>query len=176
MPEIRKARCGDARQLSLLAERTFRDTFGAMNTPADMERHCQSSFSALIQADEIANPDIATLLSEHQGELIGFAQLRWGDAPACVVARSPGEILRLYVANDWHGQGVAQALIAACIEAMKCHGSDVAWLGVWERNPRAIAFYRKFGFVEAGEHVFLLGSDAQRDLVMTRAIDALSGG
>lgn len=49
---------------------------------------------------------------------------------------------------------------------IKARGSDVVWLGVWERNARAIAFYKKYGFVERGEHVFLLGHDRQRDIVM----------
>ena len=87
-------------------------------------------------------------------------------------AKRPGEIQRLYVVEDWHGKGVAQALMQACIEAMQRRGADVVWLGVWEHNPRAIAFYGKFGFVVAGEHVFSLGGDQQRDLVMVRAISS----
>jgi ribosomal protein S18 acetylase RimI-like enzyme len=58
----------------------------------------------------------------------------------------------------------------ACIEEMSLHRSDVVWLGVWERNPRAIAFYRKFGFREVGTHVFPLGNDPQRDIVMARPV------
>jgi ribosomal protein S18 acetylase RimI-like enzyme len=46
----------------------------------------------------------------------------------------------------------------------------VVWLGVWERNPKAIAFYKKFGFREVGAHVFPLGSDPQRDVVMARPV------
>ena len=40
------------------------------------------------------------------------------------------------------------------------------WLGVWERNPRAQAFYRKSGFADVGSQVFLVGTDAQTDRVM----------
>ena len=60
--------------------------------------------------------------------------------------------------------------MAACLDAIGRRGSDAAWLGVWEHNPRAISFYRKSGFVEAGEHVFPLGGDPQRDVVMVRVI------
>ena len=102
--------------------------------------------------------------------MVGFAQLRWGGAPGCVVAVAPGEVQRLYVARDYHGKGVAHDLMNACLDEMTSHRSDVAWLGVWERNPRAIAFYRKFGFVEVGEHVFLLGRDRQRDIVLARPV------
>lgn len=83
---------------------------------------------------------------------------------------TPGEIHRLYVDRDWHGKGLAPALMDACLQALKVHGSDVVWLGVWEHNPRAIAFYRKFGFAEVGDHVFPVGNDPQRDIIMMRSL------
>lgn len=170
MPVIRTASRNDAGPLSRLAEATFRSTFGAVNTPADMELHCRTSYSEAIQSGEIADPRMLTLLCEDDAGLVGFAQLRWGDAPGCVAARSPGEIQRLYVADAWRGKGIAQGLMDACIEAMKARGSDVIWLGVWEHNPRAIAFYLKCSFVEVGDHVFPLGNDPQRDIVMARPV------
>jgi diamine N-acetyltransferase len=168
---IRKADRSDAKQLSPLAEKTFRDTFSTVNSAEDMDLHCRRNFSEVIQADEIANPKMMTLLIEDGDRLAGFAQLRWDEAPRCVAARSPGEIQRLYVASDWHGKGIAHDLMNACIEEVRARGSDVIWLGVWERNPRAISFYRKFGFVEVGDHVFALGRDPQRDIVMARAVN-----
>jgi diamine N-acetyltransferase len=170
LPTIRRANRHDAKQLSALAEETFRDTFAAVNTPEDTALHCRTSYSEEIQADEISNPNMVTLLCEREGTLVGFAQLRWGKAPSCVVADAPGEIQRLYVLNDCHGTGVARDLMNACIDEMKSRCSDVVWLGVWERNPRAIAFYKKFGFLEVGAHVFPLGNDPQRDIVMARSV------
>jgi len=49
-------------------------------------------------------------------------------------------------------------------------GHDAIWLGVWERNGRAQAFYRKWNFRAVGQHVFQLGSDPQRDILMQRAV------
>lgn len=174
MPMIREASLNDAPQLSQLAERTFRETFGAQNSAEDMDLHCQSSYSESIQAREIAAANMVTILAEDGRRLIGFSQLRWDRAPTCVVAESPGEILRLYVVKEWHGRGVAQELMNAGLEAVQRHGSDVVWLGVWERNPRAISFYKKFGFREAGDHIFPLGRDSQRDIVMVRPVVAAS--
>jgi ribosomal protein S18 acetylase RimI-like enzyme len=167
---IRKANGSDAGRLSQLAETTFRDTFATVNAAEDMDLHCRSHFSETIQAGEIANPNMITLLGEDEGDVAGFAQLRWGASPGCVLAKSPGEIQRLYVADHWHGKGVAQHLMNACIGEMRNRGSDVVWLGVWERNPRAIAFYRKFGFAEVGAHVFAVGRDPQRDVIMARSV------
>lgn len=170
MPDIRTARPEDAKALALVAEATFRAAFGPMNEPGDIDRHCRDSFGERIQAAEITDPARTTLVVEDEGRLIGYAQLRWGKPPACVEARRPGEIQRIYVVESWHGKGVAQALMAACIDAIRRRASDAAWLGVWEHNPRAIAFYRKSGFIEAGEHVFSLGGDPQRDVIMVKAL------
>src|SRR5689334_17294329 len=97
LPTIRTTRRDDAAQLSRIAEQTFRDTFAALNTAQNMDLHCRSNFSEAIQAQEIADPARVNLLCENGGELVGFAQLRWGGAPACVTADAPGEIQRLYV-------------------------------------------------------------------------------
>lgn len=170
LPMTRKAQVRDAGVLAEFAEATFRATFGAVNTAENMALHCRNSYSAQIQATEIVDPAMVTLLSEDDGKLIAYAQLRWGEVPHCVAANAAGEIQRLYVAADWHGKGVAQELMAACIGEIQQRGADAVWLGVWEHNPRAIAFYRKFGFVEVGDHTFPLGHDLQRDIVMVRSV------
>ncbi len=170
MPVVRSAAIGDARALAELAERTFRETFSAMNTPENMRLHCEASYGEAIQAGEILDPAVATLVCEDGSELIGYAQLRWGPAPPQVAAARPAEIQSIYVAGAWHGRGVAHALMAEALRIAEDGRADAVWLGVWEHNPRAIAFYRKLGFVENGDHVFPLGNDPQRDIVMVRLV------
>lgn len=166
---VRRAVIADAAALAELAERTFRKAFGAANDPADMESHCVSSYGAAIQARELADPQMATLVVERATQLIAYGQLRRGAAPPCVLARSPIEIQRFYVDQDWHGQGVAQRLMTELIATADTIGADTIWLGVWERNPRAIAFYTKFGFTPVGSQIFQVGRDPQRDLVLRLA-------
>ncbi len=60
--------------------------------------------------------------------------------------------------------------MAAALDVFAKRGNDVVWLGVWEHNPRAIAFYKKIGFREVGSHVFPLGTDPQRDLIFMRKL------
>jgi diamine N-acetyltransferase len=175
LPTIRTAQRGDAAPLAALAEATFRDAFSEVNTVEDMSLHCLTYYSEALQAAEIANPAMLTLLCEHGARPVGFAQLRWGEAPKCIVpkcivAGAPGEIQRLYLVGDFHGKGVAQDLMQACLDGIALRRSDVVWLGVWERNLRAIAFYKKFGFVEVGEHIFTVGRDPQRDILMARPV------
>jgi diamine N-acetyltransferase len=166
MAVIRRADRRDAAALASLAERTFRDTFAAANDPADLELHCAKSFGAEIQLREIENPSLVTILGDENGELVAFAQVRLHSPTKCVSAEHPSELYRLYVAERWHGLGIAHELMKEVLEAVRIVASDRIWLGVWERNERAQAFYRKFGFEVVGDHVFELGRDPQRDLVM----------
>lgn len=167
----RPAIAADARPLSLLAERTFRDTFGGVNSSDDMDAHCASNFGPRQQLAEIEDADWWTLVCEEHGRLIAYGQLRRAAAPPCVAGANPVEIYRLYVDRPWHGRGIAPVLMDALLERARDEDADTVWLGVWEHNPRAISFYRKAGFREVGEHRFMLGSDPQRDVVMSRSMD-----
>lgn len=166
MVVIRPANLSDAVSLAAIAERTFRETFAADNSAENINLHCAQKFSAQIQGEEISDPQLITLLAEIAGELVGFAQLRLLHAVTCVKGDRPAELYRIYVSGKWHGRGVAHELMRAVYAAAAKAGSDCLWLGVWERNLKAIAFYRKCGFSHVGDHVFLLGQDPQRDLIM----------
>ena len=167
---IRPARIPDAPWLADLAERTFRETYTAYNTPEDMERYVSEHFGPELQAGELGDPGSLTLVAEVDGRAAGYARLGRGAAPACVAGAEPMEIIRFYVDRPWHGQGLAQELMRAAAEHARAAGARTLWLGVWEQNPRAIAFYRKCGFTEVGTQTFVLGADHQRDLVLARPI------
>jgi ribosomal protein S18 acetylase RimI-like enzyme len=81
------------------------------------------------------------------------------------------ELHRIYVSSEWQGRGVAQSLMQNALDTAASAGSDLLWLGVWEHNRKAIAFYRKFGFEILGDQPFMLGEDRQRDLIMAVGID-----
>lgn len=167
---IRPAVSADASALAELAARTFHETFAADNRPEDMAAHAAESYGPALQAREISDPDIVTVLVHVDEELVGFSQLRRGLAPACVRGEAPVEVWRFYVAKQYHGKGIAQALMARVDADAQQMGARTLWLGVWERNERAKAFYRKCGFVDVGAHVYMVGSDAQTDRIMKREI------
>lgn len=163
---IRRATVADAALVAELAARTFEETFASQNRPEDMEAHRARVYGEAQQRREIEDPDGLTLLVEMEGETIGYAQLRRGHAPPGYACEAPVEIGRFYVVHGWHGRGVAQALMAAARAAAIDLGGATLWLGVWERNPRAIAFYAKCGFRDAGSQPYIVGSDVQTDRVM----------
>lgn len=162
---IRRAAVADAEDLAQLAARTFTETFAAENSPEDLESHLRASYGVVQQTAEIEDPRAVTLLAFLGQELVGFAQVRRQPAPVCVQGERPVELHRFYLARSAHGKGLAAPLMEAAREAARELGGLHLWLGVWERNPRAIAFYVKSGFVKVGSHVFVVGNDPQTDYV-----------
>jgi ribosomal protein S18 acetylase RimI-like enzyme len=167
---IRSATTLDAQLIADLGARTFRDTFGPDNTEADMADYLASAFGPAIQARELEDAHTSFLIAQADGSTAGYARLRFGDSPTSVGGRRPVEIVRFYVDGPWIGHGVGAVLMGASLDLAKDRGCDVVWLDVWERNPRAIAFYEKWGFVVVGSQPFLLGDDVQNDLLMSRAV------
>ena len=168
---IRRAGAFDAARLAALAERTFVDTFAADNDPADMDAYVAQAFGESVQRAELRDPSITVFFAERDGEPAGYVMLR--DEPhADVPARHAVEIARLYAAREAIGTGVGAALMDAALAEAAARGADAVWLGVWEHNARAIAFYARHGFRDVGAQHFQLGTDRQCDRVMRRDLEA----
>ena len=165
---IRRAALSDAAALSAFGRRLFRETFAAENNPDDLGAYLDRAYTETQQREELEDPAIETLLLEDGGLLVAFAQLREGAAGNGVDGERPIELWRFYVDFPWHGQGVASTLMTAVEAAARSRGARTLWLGVWERNIRAQAFYRKQGFTVVGSQIFMIGSDPQRDLIMSK--------
>lgn len=167
---IRRGRAGDAALLAELGARTFSETFAPDNSAADMAAYLASAFSPAQQAAELADSSSLFLIAEKDGVALGYAMLRSGNVLESVSGARPIEVVRLYVSQASLGSGVGAALMQACIKEAKQRGYKTLWLGVWEHNARAQAFYRKWNFTEIGTHIFQLGDDPQTDILMQRAI------
>jgi ribosomal protein S18 acetylase RimI-like enzyme len=167
---IRPGVATDATALAELAARTFSETFAADNRPEDMALHTAQAYGTSQQQSELADPNIATLLVDVDGQLVGYAQLRSGVTPKCVTGEKPIELWRFYIARPWQGQGLAQALMRKVESDAYGRGGRTLWLGVWERNERAKAFYHKNGFTDVGSHVFMVGTDPQTDRILVRRL------
>jgi GNAT superfamily N-acetyltransferase len=167
---IRQATSSDAQLLSELGASTFSETFAADNSTENMAAYLAVSFNPAHQAAELAAPGTIVKLAEIDGAAVGYSMLGTGETPAVVTGENPIELVRLYVANDFIGKGVGALLMKDCLQQAKNLGHETIWLGVWEHNHRAQAFYRKWGFFEVGTHIFQLGDDAQTDLLMKRTL------
>jgi ribosomal protein S18 acetylase RimI-like enzyme len=166
---IRHAACADAANVARFAVRTFEEALGADNRAEDVALYIAASCNERKQRLEIENPMVETLLVESDQAFAGFAQRRQGAAPSCVQETDAVELWRLYIDAPWHGRGIAHRLMRAVADAARRRRARWRWLRVWERNPRAQAFYRKCGFEIVGAQPFLLGTERQVDNVRLRA-------
>ena len=167
---IRKAGTNDAAALAAFAMRTFVDTFAPDNTAADMALYTATAFGEAVQRAELADARNTIYLATDRDGIAGYVMLRDGPAPDAGLAHEAMEINRLYVDVSRIGSGLGAALMQQSLSHAESVGADVIWLAVWEHNPRAIRFYRRWGFEQVGTQVFVLGTDHQTDLVMMRRV------
>jgi len=172
---IRRGKTRDAELLAELGARTFSETFAPDNSAEDMAAYLATAFSGSQQAKELADRETLFLIAESDGVAVGYAMLRSGNVLENVTGENPIELVRLYVSQERLSSGVGAALMRACIAEAGRRGHRTLWLGVWEHNARAQAFYRKWNFTEIGTHVFQLGDDPQTDILMQRAISNPTG-
>src|SRR6185312_16983756 len=147
------------------AARVFIETFGDKNDPDDLRAHVEGTYNVERFSTELRDADTATWLIERDDAPIAYLQACRKRVPPCVDGANPVEIYRFYVDRTAHGTGVARTLMATAFAQAREWGADVVWLGVWEHNPRAMAFYRKFGFADVGSIDFFVGPDRQTDRV-----------
>ena len=167
---LRRASPADAARVSAFAATAFADTFGAQNRPEDMAAYLAEAFSEPAQLAELTDPQCTVFIAERDGEIVGYTMLRDGTPPACVHDTSAIEIARLYAGQRWIGAGIGALLMQRCLVEAASRGRRTIWLGVWERNVRAIGFYQRWHFTIVGSQPFQLGSDLQNDRVMARRV------
>jgi len=163
---IRYGTANDAKLLSELGAKTFYDTFINDNTPENMAAYLKAAFAPEIQFKELSAPENIFLIAEIDGASVGFAQLIPESKDESVQGDKPLEIRRIYAVQEYLGKGAGKELMQTAVNEAKQRDCDSIWLGVWEKNLRAISFYKKWGFIEVGAHIFNVGDDPQRDLIM----------
>ncbi|WP_243320604.1 GNAT family N-acetyltransferase [Geothrix sp. SG200] len=173
--QIRPALPDDATALAALGERLWRETYTGLIPASNLELHLAETFGPRQQAAELADPACRTLVIAEGNALLGYTLLRAcgpEEGMASFHFVNPLEVARFYVDASLHGRGAAQALMAAALDHAASAGHDGVWLQVWEQNPRAIRFYAKAGFTDAGEATFRVGEQVDRDRVMLRRVTA----
>lgn len=166
MIRIRYANENDSLLLTTLGRKTFYDTFARHNTPQDMALYLAESFSPEKQAAELKDPDIIFLIAEMENAVVGYVKLRANHGCDEITDTLPMELERIYSVQEYIGRGVGAELMRASIKEAQERGFNCLWLGVWDKNEKAIKFYERWGFRKAGSHAFLLGNDIQNDFIM----------
>jgi ribosomal protein S18 acetylase RimI-like enzyme len=167
---IREATVEDAQLIADISHQTFYETFAAHNTKEDMDKFLNHQFTKGRLMMEVGAKGNVFLLAYNDDQLAGYVKLRDERVPLSMGDVAAIEIARIYAVSNQIGKGVGSFLMQSSINIAKQKNKEWMWLGVWEKNQRAIEFYTKWGFEKFEETDFLLGNDVQRDWLMKKKV------
>ena len=168
--EIRPVSSSDLDALQAIGLHTFRESFSAQNTRENMDRYLSEAFRPEKLRAELAEENSRFYFALVDGEIAGYLKINMGAAQTELKDEKAIEIERIYVLKQFQGQRIGQALFEKAVEVARSAGAGYVWLGVWEKNTKAIGFYERNGFAEFDRHPFRLGDDVQTDIMMRKAI------
>lgn len=163
---IRRAIPDDAGMLAEISRQTFYETFAAQNTEEDMQQYLHDQLGEPKLLRELATPGSSFYFLYKGQQTAGYLKLNCQNAQTIPGKGGSLEIERIYVLKQFQGMGLGKELLNHALEQAVEENCTSVWLGVWEHNTRAIAFYERNGFLRTGAHDFILGNDVQTDLIM----------
>lgn len=165
---IRPCRPEDLDGLRCISMKTFDETFRPTNRPEVMEAYLEEAYAPETLAAEMRHPGSRFFFALCDGEPVGYLKLNVGDAQTEYRSEGMMEIERIYVLSSHQGSGIGKRLMEFALEEAVRGGHPAVWLGVWEHNPKAIAFYTRMGFTRIGRHIFRMGDEDQTDWLMRK--------
>lgn len=164
--DLRQVELSDLNQLQGIGRRAFAETFSSDNSEENMQTYLDEKFSEVNLEKELSDKDSRFYFAVLDERVVGYLKINFGTSQTEIKDPRALEIERIYVLKGFHGLKVGQVLYEKTIDVAREKGLDYVWLGVWEKNERAIGFYKKNGFVEFDRHIFRLGNDAQTEIMM----------
>jgi diamine N-acetyltransferase len=170
-PTIKKISITQLHQLQSISIQTFSETFSDANTEENLSKYLNESFSTAKLTAELNNKNAEFYFASLDDTVIGYLKLNFGSAQTELQDDKAVEIERIYVLQSFQGKNVGQLLYNKAMERARQHRADYLWLGVWEKNLKAIRFYQKNSFVVFDKHLFTLGDEVQTDFMMKLELD-----
>lgn len=168
---IKKIVVADVKLLQQLSIETFTDTFAADNTPESLQNYLNEAYTTEKLTAELENSESTFYFVYANRELAGYLKLNIGAAQTEVEGTNAMEVERIYLRRSVQHQGLGKKLIQLAEKVAHETGESELWLGVWEHNENAKAFYEKMGFKHIGAHHFMMGTDLQTDLILLKKLD-----
>ncbi|RKL68112.1 GNAT family N-acetyltransferase [Salipaludibacillus neizhouensis] len=168
--EIKKGNIEYLQVLQEIGIETFNDTFKDQNSPENMKAYIEKAFNLKQLEKELSKVSSEFFFVYVNNEVVGYLKVNTNDAQSEEMGEETLEIERIYIKNNFQKHGLGKYLLNKAMEiAMERHKKKI-WLGVWEKNENAIAFYKKMGFVQTGTHSFYMGDEEQTDSIMTKTL------
>ncbi|MDY8094787.1 GNAT family N-acetyltransferase [Paenibacillus polymyxa] len=160
----------DLQILQEISIETFFDTFKDQNSPENMNAYLEKAFNFKQLEEELSNDSSEFFFIYFNEELAGYLKVNMNNAQSEKMGNESLEIERVYIKNRSQKQGLGKYLLNKAMEIAMEHNKKKIWLGVWEKNENAIAFYKKMGFVQTGAHSFYMGDEEQIDFILTKTM------
>ncbi|MGG0846255.1 GNAT family N-acetyltransferase [Peribacillus simplex] len=167
---IKKCTLEDSRKLQVISYETFNETFKHQNSPENMNAYLERAFNLKQLENELSNISSQFYFVYFNNEVAGYLKVNTDDAQSEEMGDESLEIERVYIKKKFQKHGLGKYLLNKAIEIAMEGKKNKIWLGVWEKNENAIAFYKKLGFVQTGAHSFYMGDEEQMDLIMTKTL------
>ncbi|GHA49542.1 N-acetyltransferase [Salinimicrobium marinum] len=164
--QVKKVTLNEIEDLQEIGRQTFYETFSSDNSKENMQEYLEKGFSPEKLRSELSDKNSEFYFAILEDKIFGYLKINFGETQTEIKDEHSLEIERIYVLKEFHGKKVGQKLYEKAIKIAKQKDVDYVWLGVWEKNPRAIRFYEKNGFEEFDKHIFKLGDDEQTDIMM----------
>ncbi|MHA6487659.1 GNAT family N-acetyltransferase [Bacillus cabrialesii] len=167
---IKKCTLEDSRGLQEISCETFYETFKDQNSLENMNDYLAKSFNLKQLKKELSNISSHFFFVYFNNEVAGYLKVNINDAQTEEMGVESLEIERIYIKNKFQKHGLGKYLLNKAMEIAKELNKKKIWLGVWEKNENAIAFYKKMGFVQTGAHSFYMGHEKQTDFIMAKTL------
>lgn len=167
---IRQAGSQDLSVVAKLSTDTFFETYATYNEKAAMDQYLTKNFNLRQMETELSDARNLFFLAFIGDQPAGYTKLRTSEVLEELEGKNAIEIERIYVLKAFQGKKIGAALIGHSLELASQNGFDTIWLGVWTENPKAIHFYKRWGFEIFGTHIFYFGDDPQTDFLMKKEL------
>ncbi|WP_260285088.1 GNAT family N-acetyltransferase [Peribacillus aracenensis] len=167
---IKKCTLEDSRELQEISYETFNETFKHQNSAENMNAYLEKAFDLIQLEKELSNSSSQFFFVYFNNEVAGYLKVNTNDAQTEQMGDESLEIERIYIKKKYQKHGLGKYLLNKAMEIATESNKKKIWLGVWEENENAIAFYKKIGFVQTGAHSFYMGDEEQMDFIMTKAL------
>ncbi|MEH7884877.1 GNAT family N-acetyltransferase [Bacillus sp. JJ1609] len=167
---IKKCTLEDSRKLQEISYETFSETFEDQNSPENMNAYLERAFNLKQLEKELSNISSQFFFVYFNNDVAGYLKVNTNDAQSAEMGDESLEIERIYIKNKFQKYGLGKFLLNKAVKFGVERNKKKIWLGVWEKNENAIAFYTKMGFVQTGAHSFYMGDEEQLDIIMTKTL------
>ena len=167
---INQCNLEDLHKLQEVSYETFNETFMHQNSPENMTAYLERAFNLKQLEKELSNISSQFFFVYFNNEVAGYLKVNTNDAQSEEMGDESLEIERIYIRSKFQKHGLGKYLINKAMEIAIERNKKKIWLGVWEKNENAIAFYKKMEFVQTGAHSFYMGDDEQIDFIMTKTL------